>query len=105
MRMDYEDLLAQQDGAVLTIIMNRPDVLNAVNEPLLDSLGALLEEAAQETSIRCIVLTGAGRAFGSGADLRGFSALHARGEPMKVSEFLQKYHRFIRSIRSMPKPV
>lgn len=105
MRTDYEHLLVQQDGGVLTITMNRPEVLNAVSDPMLDGLGEILEEAAEDASVRCIVLTGAGRAFGSGADLRGFSAVHASGEPVKVSTHLQKYHRVVRAIRSMPKPV
>ena len=105
MRTDYEHLLVQQDGGVLTVTMNRPEVLNAVNDPLLDGLGAVMEEAAQDESVRCVVLTGAGRAFGSGADLRGFAAGHASGEQIKVSGHLQKYHRVVRTIRTMPKPV
>lgn len=105
MKNDYKDLLVQQDGGVLTLTMNRPDVLNAVTEPMLDGLGDLLEVAAHEDSVRCVVLTGAGRAFGSGADLRGFATLHASGEQVKVSERLLKYHRVIRAMRSLPKPV
>ncbi len=105
MRTDYEHLLVQQDGAVLTITMNRPEVLNAVNEAMLNGLGEILEEAAQDASVRCVVLTGAGRAFGAGADLRGFAARNASDEPVKVSTGLQKYHRIVRAIRSMPKPV
>ncbi|HET8843754.1 MAG TPA: enoyl-CoA hydratase/isomerase family protein, partial [Ktedonobacteraceae bacterium] len=89
MRSDYKDLLVQQDGGVLTITMNRPEVLNAVSESMLDMLGEVLEEAAREDAVRCIVLTGAGRAFGSGADLRGFATVHASGEPVKVSDRLQ----------------
>jgi 2-(1,2-epoxy-1,2-dihydrophenyl)acetyl-CoA isomerase len=107
MRTDYEHLLVQQDGGVLTITMNRPEVLNAVSEPMLDGLGEILEEAAHDASVRCLVLTGAGRAFGSGADLRSVASLHgAAGEaPVKISEHLHKYHRVVRAIRSMPKPV
>jgi 2-(1,2-epoxy-1,2-dihydrophenyl)acetyl-CoA isomerase len=105
MRTDYEHLLVQQEDGVLTITMNRPEVLNAVSEPMLEGLGEVMEAAAQDESVRCVVLTGAGRAFGSGADLRGFAAQHASGEPLKVSTHLQKYHRVVRAIRSMPKPV
>jgi len=105
MHTDYEQLLIQQDGGVLTIIMNRPEVLNAVTETMLEGLGESLEEAELDTSVRCVVLTGAGRAFGSGADLRQFAAIHTSNEPVKVSEHLQKYHRVIRAIRAMHKPV
>lgn len=107
MRTDYEHLLVHQDDGVLTITMNRPEVLNAVSEPMLDGLGEILEEAAHDASVRCIVLTGAGRAFGSGADVRGVAALHeAAGEaPLKISDHLNKYHRVVRAIRTMSQPV
>lgn len=106
MRSDYEHLLVQQDGGVLTMTMNRPEVLNAVSDPMLDGLGEVLEEAARDEGVRCIVLTGAGRAFGAGADLRGFAARRAADNgPVKVSVHLQKYHRVVRAIRGMPKPV
>lgn len=105
MRTDYEHLLVQQDGGVLTITMNRPEVLNAVSDPMLDGLGAILEEATHDASVRCLVLTGAGRAFGAGADLRGFAARPANGASGKVSEHLKKYHRVVLAIRKMPKPV
>lgn len=107
MRTDYEHLLVSQNDGVLTITMNRPEVLNAVSEPMLDGLGEILEAAAHDASVRCIVLTGAGRAFGSGADVRGIAALHeAAGEaPLKISEHLHKYHRVVRAIRSMSQPV
>lgn len=105
MRTNYEHLLIEQDGGVLTITMNRPEVLNAFNDVLLDGLGEALEEAAGDESVRCIVLTGAGRAFGAGQDLRGFAVAHSSGEPLKVSVHLQKYHRVVLAIRTMPKPV
>lgn len=105
LQTDYTHLLIHQADGVLTITMNRPEVLNAVSEPMLDGLGEILENAAQDESVRCMVLTGAGRAFGSGADLRGFAEIHASGEPVKVSEHLKKYHRIVRAIRQAPKPV
>lgn len=105
MRTDNEHLLVQQDEGVLTITMNRPEVLNAISDLMLDGLGEMLEEAAQDDNVRCIVLTGAGRAFGSGADLRGFVALHASGELVKGSVNLEKYHRVVRALRTIAKPV
>jgi 2-(1,2-epoxy-1,2-dihydrophenyl)acetyl-CoA isomerase len=105
MRTDYESLLIEQDGGVLTITMNRPDVLNAFNDSMLEELGEAIEAAAKDDNVRCVVLTGAGRAFGSGQDLRTFSAIRASGEPVRVSEHLKKYHRVIYTIRTMPKPV
>lgn len=105
MKTVFETLLISQDGGVLTITMNRPDVLNAFNDVMLNELYEAVEAAASDEEVRCVVITGAGRAFGAGQDLRGFAQAHASREPLKVSEHLDKYHRVIRTIRNMPKPV
>ena len=60
-----------RDGAVLTITLNRPDVLNAFNTSMHAALRAALEEAA-DASVRAVVLTGAGRGFCVGQDLSEF---------------------------------
>lgn len=105
MRTDFQYLLVQQDGGVLTLTMNRPEVYNAFNETMLDELGEAVEAAAQDDTVRCIVLTGAGKAFGSGQDVRVFATSHAEGPLTGTSVGLQKYHRIINAIRTMPKPV
>src|SRR5579871_5131903 len=85
--------------------MNRPEVLNAFNDVMLEELTEVMEEAASDDSVRCVVLTGAGRAFGSVQDLRSLAEARASGTRSKVSEHLQKYHRVVLAIRSMPRPV
>ena len=105
MRTDFQTLLISRDGGVLTITMNRPEVLNAFNDTMLHELGDVVEEVAQDEGVRCVVITGAGRAFGAGQDLRSFAAVHASGEAVKVSQHLVNYHRVVRAIRAMPKPV
>src|SRR5438876_4723165 len=105
MRTDFKHLLIEQDGGVLTIKMNRPEVLNAFNDAMLAELTEAVEAAAQDEAVRCVVLTGAGRAFGSGQDLHSFSEGRSSGSANKVSEHLQKYHRVVYGIREMPKPV
>ena len=105
MRTDFQHLLVQRDGGVLTITMNRPEVLNAFNDVMLAELTEAVEDAARDETVRCVVLTGAGRAFGSGQDLRSLSAGHSSGVIGKVSQHLQKYHRLVLAIRTMPKPV
>src|SRR5258708_13204667 len=69
MRTDFQHLLIQQDGGVLTITMNRPEVLNAINETLLAELAQAVEAAAQDETVRCVVLPRAGTPFASGQDL------------------------------------
>jgi 2-(1,2-epoxy-1,2-dihydrophenyl)acetyl-CoA isomerase len=105
MRTDFQHLLIEQDEGVITLTMNRPEVLNAFNDLMLQELTEAVEAAAQDEAVRCVVLTGAGRAFGAGQDLSGFGSAHASGEPFKVSKHLAKYHRLLLVMREMPKPV
>ena len=105
MRTDFQYLLIQQDEGVITITMNRPEVLNSFNDPMLSELTEAMEHAAQDQSIRCVVLTGAGRAFGAGQDLSSFGSRDSAAPPEAVSVHLKKYHRLIHAMREMPKPV
>jgi len=95
-----DEVLTSRDGAVLTITLNRPDVYNAINRALHERLATALAEAA-DSEIRAVVLTGAGRGFCSGQDLREFQSF-----PGGVREALdQTYHPNIRAIRALEKPV
>src|SRR5690348_16310893 len=106
MQAEFRHLLVSQNGSVLTITMNRPEVLNAFNETMLRELSEVIDAAAQDDAVRCIVITGAGRGFGSGQDLKDLAAaVGSTTQNGKVSEHLQKYHRVINAIRHMPKPV
>jgi 2-(1,2-epoxy-1,2-dihydrophenyl)acetyl-CoA isomerase len=89
-----------RDGAVLTITLNRPDVLNAFNAALHARLAAALEDAAG-ADVRAVVVTGAGRGFGVGQDLTEFR--EASGD---IGERLRStYHPNILAIRALEKPV
>ncbi len=95
-----EAVLRSRDGAVLTITLNRPDVYNAINREMHTGLGAALDEAA-DPGVRAVVLTGAGRGFCAGQDLREFSEL-----PGGVGQALEEtYHPNVRRIRALEKPV
>ncbi|MCF4164539.1 enoyl-CoA hydratase-related protein [Zavarzinia compransoris] len=67
--MTYETLLYERRGGVAQITLNRPEVLNALNEPMYRELTLVFDDAAADPGIRAVLLTGAGRAFCSGADL------------------------------------
>ncbi len=72
--MDYKNLLVQTSGEILTITINRPDKLNALNSETISELSAALDEAHQQEDVRVIVLTGAGNsAFVAGADIAEFA--------------------------------
>ena len=64
-----DELLAEQDGHVVTITLNRPERLNAISRDMLNELSAKMVEADKDPDTRCIILTGAGRGFCSGLDL------------------------------------
>jgi 2-(1,2-epoxy-1,2-dihydrophenyl)acetyl-CoA isomerase len=89
-----------RDGAVLTITLDRPDAMNALTREVHEGLAAALAEAV-DPAIRCVVLTGAGRAFCAGQDLTELSELAG-----SVADLLeQTYHPNVRAIRALEKPV
>jgi len=94
------EVLTSREGAVLTITLNRPDVFNAFNAALHAGLHAALE-AAGDPEVRAVVITGAGRGFCAGQDLKEFQELSG-----SIRERLeQTYHPNIRLIRGLEKPV
>jgi enoyl-CoA hydratase len=68
--MTYENITVSPDGGIVVITLNRPAVLNALNQATMDELVRVLEELERDPEIRCVVLTGAGRAFAAGADIK-----------------------------------
>jgi 2-(1,2-epoxy-1,2-dihydrophenyl)acetyl-CoA isomerase len=89
-----------REGAVLTITLNRPDVLNAINQAVHEGLREALRQARGD-DIRTVVVTGAGRGFCVGQDLTEF-----RAAPTDIAERLRRsYHPNITAIRALEKPV
>jgi 2-(1,2-epoxy-1,2-dihydrophenyl)acetyl-CoA isomerase len=94
------EVLTEREGAVLTITLNRPDVYNAFNRDLHAALATALAEAA-EAEVRAVVVTGAGRGFCSGQDLKEFQQISG-----SIRDRLEEtYHPNIRAIRALEKPV
>jgi 2-(1,2-epoxy-1,2-dihydrophenyl)acetyl-CoA isomerase len=93
-------LRSEQDGSVLTLTLNRPDALNALNADLRAALLAALKAAARDDGVRAVILTGAGRGFCAGADLRGGS-----GEREFRRVLAAEYNPLIEAVRAHPKPV
>ena len=71
---EYTDLLYEIDDNVATITLNRPDRLNAITGPMLESISEALRDADHNREVRVIVLTGAGRGFCAGLDLKDLVA-------------------------------
>jgi 2-(1,2-epoxy-1,2-dihydrophenyl)acetyl-CoA isomerase len=96
----YETVLVEADAGVVTITLNRPDALNALNATMRRELLAAMKSAGRDGAIRSIVITGAGRGFCSGADLRGGS-----GEREFRRVLTDEYNPLIEAIRGVAKPV
>jgi 2-(1,2-epoxy-1,2-dihydrophenyl)acetyl-CoA isomerase len=97
-----ETIQLQQESGVLVVMLNRPDVLNAVNEQLGRDLLEALKRADRDTAVRAVVLTGAGRGFCSGQDLRD----RARAAAIAYGDALRRqYNPIILRLWTMEKPV
>ncbi len=93
--------------AVATVELNRPHTLNAWNRQLGVDLLTALERVRSDEAVRAVVITGAGRGFSSGADLKDFGSgdLMPDGRPDIYRTLTERYHPIMRAIRELPKPV
>jgi len=99
-------LLYDVSGGIATITLNRPDSLNALNGEISLALQKAVADAAGDRGVRCVVITGAGRAFTSGADLSDVDSLSEGGAKPDLGELLrQRYNPVILPIVQMEKPV
>jgi 2-(1,2-epoxy-1,2-dihydrophenyl)acetyl-CoA isomerase len=93
------------DGPAARILLNRPEALNAWNEQFGLDLNDGVTKVAQDDSIRALLITGAGRGFSSGADLKEQRGTGQDGLPDLSSRLREIYHPIITRLREMPKPV
>jgi 2-(1,2-epoxy-1,2-dihydrophenyl)acetyl-CoA isomerase len=105
MRLETVSLMLEEGAA--TIELNRPEALNAWNKQLGEDLLAALAHASENEAVRAVRITGAGRAFSSGADLRDISGddLTPEGRPNVYGVLTERYHPIMHAIREMGKPV
>jgi enoyl-CoA hydratase len=81
--MEYENLLVRSDGGVGVIIINRPDVLNALNGATMRAIEQALGDMDEDDAVRCIVMTGAGdKAFSAGGDIHEMKAGGGEGRTL-----------------------
>jgi 2-(1,2-epoxy-1,2-dihydrophenyl)acetyl-CoA isomerase len=98
-----ETVLTSLEAGVLTLTLNRPDKLNALNEEMHFALRAGFQRAADESEVRAVLLTGAGRGFCAGADLGDRDPRKERPDLAAIIERL--YNPTLRLVRSLEKPV
>jgi enoyl-CoA hydratase/carnithine racemase len=100
-----EHIDVTEDSGIVTIMLNRPDKLNALVGHMRRDLAETLEQAGSDRSIRTVVITGAGRAFCSGGDVAFMAELIERQDVEEFSRLLGAARRVVTSIRQMTKPV
>ncbi len=101
----YETVNAYRRGAGVKLELNRPERMNAWNDQFADDLLDAIRAVTDDPQVRAVAVTGAGRAFSSGFDLKE-AAERANGGPIEVYRLLtERYHPMITGLRLMPKPV
>ncbi len=100
----YECILTETRGNTTIVTLNRPEKLNAINEKMLEELGTEIARISQKPEVRAVVITGAGRAFCSGADV-GEMAKAATGTPVDIRNWTQVANKLILAITELEKPV
>ena len=101
--MSYETILFDVQNGVATITLNRPQKLNAFNDQMIGEVTAVFKQASRDKEIRCLVLTGNGRAFSSGQDLAAFS--EREGETSIGEHLRHGYHKLIKQMMALEKPI
>jgi 2-(1,2-epoxy-1,2-dihydrophenyl)acetyl-CoA isomerase len=104
--MSYASLLYETDHGVATITLNRPAVLNAIDQQMIEDLQATLDAVKDDAGLRAVVLTGAGRGFCSGADLKARQRVKpGEAPPASEAERLRRtLNPLILAIRTIEKP-
>ncbi|MEP6617967.1 MAG: 2-(1,2-epoxy-1,2-dihydrophenyl)acetyl-CoA isomerase PaaG [bacterium] len=103
--MSSEPILTQFRDSVLTISLNRPEVLNSFNGAMARSLIDTLRDASEDGAVRAVLITGVGRAFCAGQDLADVLPMDGREVPDLGDVVRYQYNPIIRSIRTIEKPV
>src|SRR4051812_43925838 len=98
-------VLWEQQGGVGRITLNRPETINAWTAEFGKELVDTVNAAAADESVRAVLITGAGRGFSSGADLKAGFEPHPEDNMPDVRKELELYHGAIVGIRQLPKPV
>ena len=96
-------LLVRQHDGVAWLTLNRPAQRNALDVPTLRALARELARLQEDTSVRCVILTGAGKAFCAGADLAEWAAAEARGA-LETYGWTELAHQVMVALHSLPRP-
>ena len=99
---EFETIICNQDGPVLTITLNRPERLNAFSAEMFADVGGAVQMVSEMRNIRIVVFTGAGRAFCSGADLTNVADYHSESEGDTLAEGIRQAQGVFDSVEALP---
>ncbi len=103
--MNFETLLFEVNDGVGKLVLNRPDKLNSFNNLMHEELRKCMKEVASNPAIRCLLITGSGRAFCAGQDLSDRDVAPTQQVPDLGDSVEKNYNPLIRSIKNLEKPV
>jgi len=101
--LDYQNVKLTKEQGIATVLLNRPDAMNALGRELVADLSAALTDVAGDDSVKAMVLRGAGRCFCAGADLKYFQ--DAFQSPEALREYLTEINDAIFQVENLPVPV
>jgi 2-(1,2-epoxy-1,2-dihydrophenyl)acetyl-CoA isomerase len=107
MSTTFQVLHVETADNVCTVTLNRPDSLNSLNDVMTAELAVILQQLQRDPQVRCVVLTGAGRAFSSGQDLGDLKKRYSNLEqvPHLSEDLRRRYHPIVTGLRDLEKPV
>jgi len=101
--MKFQDILLTKDDGVAVVALNRPEALNALTLSMREELGTVFDDFRSDDTVRAVVLTGAGRAFCAGGDVKGMADVRSS---VDMRDFVRgTIHRAVKAITTLEKPV
>ena len=101
--MNAEPVIVTRDGSIVTVALNNPGRLNALNKPTWARLGSVMHELSADDTLRCVVLRGAGdKAFAAGADIAEFA--HERADSAQAKHYGELIHHTMQAVASCKHP-
>lgn len=103
MGKEYKAIILKRESGIATIILNRPEKMNAIDSEMIEELVAATEEVRDDPAVRVVVLTGAGRGFCAGGDLD--SPIYETKDPAELSAVILRFGQVSLNLRNCAKPV
>jgi enoyl-CoA hydratase/carnithine racemase len=101
--VEFNNIILEKKNRIAKISLNRPDALNAIDKPTLLEIQAAVKDIENDDAIRVVIITGKGRAFSAGADLKYIDSL--LGHPLQFADYIQNFRETYAAVENLSKPV